>query len=135
VHDILTASISPFQICYLPNYANLFVVEFFLGRRFGMRKSGNYYIYPAYFETNRTRQSGRRVPKQLALPTVTTSIIAQAAQRLGLECKVESQARYPSSWWSTAGVVLVKKLPDKPKTQLLKELAKVMKTLKATGIK
>lgn len=100
-----------------------------------MRKSGNYYIYPAYFEANRTRQSGRRVPKKLALPTVNTGIIAKAAQRLSLEYKVESHVRYPSSWWTTAGVVLIKKQPDTSKTQLLKELAKVMKTLKAAGVK
>ena len=100
-----------------------------------MRKSGNYYVYPAYFEANRSRQSGRRVPKKLALPSVDTKMIAQAAQRLNLEYTVEKEARYPNSWWGTVGVVLIKKMPDQSKTQLLKELAKIMKTLKAAGAK
>jgi signal recognition particle subunit SRP19 len=100
-----------------------------------MRKSGNYYIYPAYFEANRSRHSGRRVPKKLALTQVTTSMIAKAAQRLGLEYTVESQVRYPASWWVSSGVVLIKKPENQTKTQLLKELAKIMKTLKKIGKK
>lgn len=100
-----------------------------------MRKSGNYYIYPAYFEANRSRHSGRRVPKKLALPTVTTSMIAQAAQRLGLDYTVEAKARYPASWWVSSGVVLIKKPENQTKTTLLKELAKIMKTLKEVGKK
>jgi signal recognition particle subunit SRP19 len=100
-----------------------------------MRKSGNYYIYPAYFEANRSRQSGRRVPKKLALSSVDTKLITRAAQRLGLEFTVDAQARYPASWWSASGVVLVKKQPEETKTQILKKLAKVMRTLKAAGVK
>jgi signal recognition particle subunit SRP19 len=100
-----------------------------------MRKSGNYYIYPAYFEANRSRHSGRRVPKKLALTVVTTSMIAAAAQRLGLQYTIESKARYPPSWWATSGVVLIKKPEKQTKTQLLKELAKIMKTLKEVGKK
>ncbi len=98
-----------------------------------MRKSGNYYIYPAYFEAHRSRHSGRRVPKKLALASVNTSMIAKAAQRLGLEFTVESKVRYPASWWATPGVVLIKKPSEQSKTQLLKKLATVMKTLKAVG--
>jgi signal recognition particle subunit SRP19 len=100
-----------------------------------MRKSGNYYIYPAYFEANRSRQSGRRVPKKLALTVVTSSMITQAAQRLGLEYSVESKARFPASWWGVSGVVLIKKPAGKTKTQLLKEIAKIMNTLKAVSAK
>jgi signal recognition particle subunit SEC65 len=62
-------------------------------------------------------------------------MISKAAQRLGLEYEVNRDARYPSSWWSTSGVVLIKKQPKKTKTQLLKDLAKVMKTLKDAGVK
>ncbi|MFX0169196.1 MAG: signal recognition particle subunit SRP19/SEC65 family protein [Candidatus Hodarchaeota archaeon] len=100
-----------------------------------MRKSGNYYIYPAYFEVHRSRQSGRRVPKKLALPSVDLKLITQAAQRLGLEFTVDNQARFPASWWSTSGIVMIKKPPEGTKTQLLKKLAKVMQTLKAAGVK
>ena len=100
-----------------------------------MRKSGNYYIYPAYFEANRSRQSGRRVPKKLALSGVDTKLISQAVQRLGLEFTVDKQARYPANWWSPAGVVLVKKQSEETKTHLLKKLAKIMRTLKEAGAK
>lgn len=99
-----------------------------------MRKSGHYYVFPAYFEAGRSRQAGRRVPKKLALDTVNLSMIKSAAQRLGLECTVESDARYPSSWWGTPGLALIKKPAGRSKTQLLKELAKTMKTLKAAGV-
>jgi signal recognition particle subunit SRP19 len=96
-----------------------------------MRKSGNYYVYPAYFEADRTRDSGRRVPKKLALPSADSSMISQAARRLHLEHSVRPEARYPSSWWGTPGLVLVKKTNEWSKTRLLKELAKAMASLKA----
>ena len=98
-----------------------------------MRKSGFYYIYPAYFEAGRSRRSGRRIPKKMALPSVDTKMIVRAAQRLNLEYEVNKAARYPASWWGTSGVVLVKKPENKTKTQILKQLAKVMKSLKAAG--
>jgi signal recognition particle subunit SRP19 len=100
-----------------------------------MRKSGNYYIYPAYFEANRSRQSGRRVPKKLAFTKVDTKLITRAAQRLGLEFTVNGKARYPASWWSASGLVLIKKPPEETKTQLLIKLAKIMRTLKEAGVK
>jgi len=96
-----------------------------------MRKSGNYYVYPAYFEADRTRECGRRVPKKLALPSVDSSMISQAAKRLRLEHTVKSEARYPGSWWGTPGLVLVKKTEAWSKMRLLRELAKAMASLKA----
>ena len=100
--------------------------------RFSMRKSGYYYVYPAYFEAGRSRNSGRRVPKKLALPSVDTSMIVKAASNLKLEYSVEKNARYPSLWWGTPGLVLIKKTTDRSKTQLLKDLAKAMKKSKAS---
>ncbi len=98
-----------------------------------MRKSGYYYIYPAYFEAGRSRQSGRRIPRKMALHSVDTKMIVQAAQRLNLEYQVNNAARYPTSWWATPGVVLIKKPENNTKTQILKQLAKVMKSLKEAG--
>jgi len=95
-----------------------------------MRKTDHYYIYPAYFEANRSRRWGRRVPKGLAVNGVDVSLILRAAKRLGLQCKVKEKARYPATWWGTPGVVLVKKLAGGSKARLIKNLARVMKTLK-----
>ena len=100
-----------------------------------MRKSGNYYVYPAYFEAGRSRQAGRRVPKKLALNNVDVSQIKRAAQRLNLEFEVKADVRYPASWWSNPGVVLIKKPLDKSKTELLKDLARVIGSLKAAKTK
>lgn len=98
-----------------------------------MRKSGTYYVYPAYFEADRTRESGRRVPKKLALASVDSSMILQAAKRLRLEHTVRPEARYPGNWWGTAGLVLIKKTDAFTKMRLLKELAKAMANLKASS--
>ena len=95
-----------------------------------MRQSGFYYIYPAYFEAGRSRKSGRRIPKKLALPSVDVELIVLAARRLKLEYKVKADARYPASWWGTPGLVLIRKTTERSKTLLLKELAEKMKTLK-----
>ncbi len=95
-----------------------------------MRQSGFYYIYPAYFEAGRSRKSGRRIPKKLALPSVDVELIVLAARRLKLEYKVKADARYPASWWGAPGLVLIRKTTERSKTLLLKELAEKMKTLK-----
>jgi signal recognition particle subunit SRP19 len=97
-----------------------------------MRKSGNYYVYPAYFEADRTREAGRRIPKKLALPSVDSSMISQAAKRLRLEHTVRPEARYPRNWWGTPGLVLIKKTDKSSKMRLLRELAKTMASMKAT---
>lgn len=94
-----------------------------------MRQSGFHYIYPAYFEAGRSRKSGRRIPKKLALQGVDVELIVLAARRLKLEYKVRPDARYPASWWGTPGLVLIKKT-EQSKTHLLKELAEKMKALK-----
>jgi signal recognition particle subunit SRP19 len=95
-----------------------------------MRQSGYYYVYPAYFEAGRSRKSGRRIPKKLALQSVDVELIVLAARRLKLEYQVKPDARYPPSWWGTPGLVLIRKTAERPKTQLLKELAEKMKALK-----
>jgi signal recognition particle subunit SRP19 len=101
-----------------------------------MRESGFHYVYPAYFEASRSRKSGRRIPKKLALPSVDVALIVLAARRLKLEFKVKEEARYPASWWGTPGLVLIRKTAERPKTKLLKELAEKMKVLKRkTGSK
>ena len=98
-----------------------------------MRKTNHYYIYPAYFEASRSRRWGRRVPKKLAINGVDVALILRAAKRLGLQCKIKETVRYPATWWSTPGVVLVKKPASGSKTRLLKELAQVLKTIKGTA--
>jgi len=122
-----------FRIASLRIAQNFIATNNWLSRRPLMRKSGYYYVYPAYFEAGRSRQAGRRVPKTIALDTVNVPMIKDAAQRIGLECTIEPKAKYPSSWWGTPGLVLIKKQTGRSKIKILKELAKTMKALKAAG--
>jgi signal recognition particle subunit SRP19 len=123
-----------FRVAAFPRLTKLYLCSTaeYAGR-LRMRKSGNYYVYPAYFEADRTRESGRRVAKKLALPSVDPSMISQAARRLRLEHTVRPEARYPGNWWGTPGLVLVKKTNEWSKMRLLRELAKAMASLKGTS--
>ena len=82
-------------------------------------------LYPAYFDLGRTRDSGRRVPKRLAVETPTAEEIAKAARALGLAPKVEADKAHPSTPWKKDGRVLVKS--DYFKTSVVRRVAEKLK--------
>lgn len=74
-------------------------------------------LWPEYFDANRTRDSGRKVRKSLAVSEPTLEMLSKALQRLGLEHKVEEDKAFPGDWYAKRGRVLVSK--SMPKSQLL----------------
>ncbi len=79
-------------------------------------------VWPTYFDLNRSRNEGRRVPKRLAVPSPKIDEIARAAKQLGLEYEIDPEARYPRIPWKTSGMILIRK--NIPKNQVLKEISK-----------
>jgi signal recognition particle subunit SRP19 len=78
-------------------------------------------LWPEYFDSNRTRDQGRKVRKELSVPDPSLEMLGKALQRLGLEYKVEEAKSYPGNWYKSQGRVLVdRKLP---KSQLLMKVA------------
>jgi signal recognition particle subunit SRP19 len=74
-----------------------------------MRKQDKVILWPVYFDLNRTRSDGRRVTKKLGVPAPTVEEIRKAAEQLGFQPEVVSEAAYPSAPWQKSGLVAVSK--------------------------
>ena len=82
-------------------------------------------LWPEYFDKNRTRSEGRRLPVELCVDSPDLDIIAKGAMILDLDFKIFEDAAYPANWAVKAGCVRVEKGKIK-KTQLLVEIGKTL---------
>ncbi len=94
-----------------------------------MRKSDNAIIWPIYFDVNKSKTDGRRVPKNLAVINPKILEIKEAADKLGLQNEVNPTAGYPRNPWAKLGMLTIKK--DEPKEQIVLKLAKELIKIKA----
>ncbi|WP_457615316.1 signal recognition particle protein Srp19 [Methanopyrus sp.] len=76
-------------------------------------------IWPAYFDADRSRSEGRRVPKRLAVRNPRLTELRRIAEKLGLNPEVQRDKQYPKRWWDDKGRLIVDKLESKRKTLLL----------------
>ena len=93
-----------------------------------MRRQNKIFLWPTYFDTNKTRQEGRRVPKKLAISAPKLEELQIAAKRLGLQPTVISDAAHPSSPWQRSGLLVIPK--KEPKGETLKKIAKELSKLR-----
>lgn len=82
-------------------------------------------IYPAYFDMDRSKREGRRVPKSLAWKNPSLEEVRDACEKLSLDPVVEEKS-YPKCWW-VKGRVLVDKKDSKGK--LLRMIAEKVKEI------
>jgi len=87
-----------------------------------MKRKNTIVLWPAYFDLNRSRQKGRRVPKHLAVASPKLEEIQKAAENLGLKTEIVLDARYPKNPWQKTGFLLV--YQQGSKTQLIHRIAK-----------
>jgi len=94
-----------------------------------MQKQNKIFLWPVYFDTNKTRADGRRVPKKLAVSTPKMEELQVAAKRLGMQPEVVSDAAHPTFPWQRTGLLVVPKKESKGKTlvSIAKELSKLRK--------
>ena len=92
-----------------------------------MRKQNKIYFWSVYFEANKSRADGRRVPKKLAVSAPKLEELQIAAKRLGLQPEIVSNAAHPSSSWRGAGLLVVPKQESKSKT--LKRIAEELSNI------
>ena len=93
-----------------------------------MRKLENQaIIWPVYFDQNRTRKEGRRIPKNQAVPGPKIAEIKEAADKLGLSNEVNLEAHFPKTPWSKSGMLIVEKKESKEAIieKLAKQLARI----------
>ncbi|MFA6710389.1 MAG: signal recognition particle subunit SRP19/SEC65 family protein [Candidatus Methanomethylophilaceae archaeon] len=82
-------------------------------------------LWPEYFDIDRTRAEGRKVPKSLCVRNPSLDIIAKGATILDLEYKVEENAAYPANWAAKQGCVRVEKGKMR-KTAILPKIGEVL---------
>jgi signal recognition particle subunit SRP19 len=96
-----------------------------------MRKQDKVILWPAYFDSAKTRREGRKVPKSLAVPSPKISELKEAAERLGLEHELIPDACYPKTPWLKTGMLLIAKKETKNRT--LKEVAKQLQRIRGSS--
>jgi signal recognition particle subunit SRP19 len=97
----------------------------------GLRQQEKIIIWPAYFDSTKTRNDGRRVPKNLAVPSPRIAELKEAADKLGLPHELVVDVGYPKTPWLKTGMILVKRKGSKGQMVLLvaKQLLKMRSTL------
>ena len=86
-----------------------------------MRKKDKFFLWSIYFDANKSRADGRKVPKKLAVSAPKLEELQRAARKLGLQPEVVADAAHPSCPWLKTGLLVVPKTESKDKT--LKKLA------------
>lgn len=81
-----------------------------------MRKQEKVIVWPAYFDSARSRLDGRRVPKNLAVTVPKIGEIREAAEKTGLKCELVPEVGYPKTPWLKTGMLLVEKRGTKNQT-------------------
>jgi signal recognition particle subunit SRP19 len=82
-------------------------------------------LWPEYFDIDRTRAMGRRLPKKLCVKNPDIDIIAKGALILDLEYEVYENKAYPANWAAKKGCVKVERGKIK-KTKLLPKIAEIL---------
>ena len=82
-------------------------------------------LWPEYFDKNRTRAEGRRLPLSLCVENPDIDIIAKGAMLLDLEYEMFEQMSYPKSPRSQHGCVRVER-GVMPKTEILPKIGQIL---------
>ena len=82
-------------------------------------------LWPEYFDKNRSRSEGRRLPAELCVENPDLDIIAKGAMLLDLDYKIIEDKSYPSNWMNKRGCVRIEKGKMK-KSEILPLIGKTL---------
>jgi signal recognition particle subunit SRP19 len=102
-----------------------------------MKKLDKAIIWPIYFDVNKSRAEGRRVPKNIAVQSPKILEIKEAADKLGLQNEAKLEVHFPKNHWAKSGMLLVEKKEAKEKIiqKLAKQLVKIKSQSQPANIK
>lgn len=86
-------------------------------------------LYPAYFDSGRSRDEGRRVPRNLAIPGPKVEEVHQAAKTLGLQAIIDPDRSHPSTPSQKEGRVLIQ--GNFVKSSVVRKIAENLKSTRA----
>jgi signal recognition particle subunit SRP19 len=84
-----------------------------------VRQQDKIIIWPAYFDSTKTRNDGRRVSRNLAVASPKIIEVKEAAEKLGLTHELAADVGYAKTPWLKTGMILVKKKDSKGQVVLL----------------
>lgn len=84
-------------------------------------------VWPFYFDVNKSRSEGRKVPRNLAVKEPTLEKIVKAARKAGYKVKVEEGAKHPAHWYNKKGRIFV--FSSEKKTVIIRKIAEMLKKL------
>lgn len=96
-----------------------------------MRKQDKIVIWPVYFDSTKTRNKGRRMPKSLAVASPKILEIKQAVEKLGLDHELVLNAGYPKNPRLKTGMLLVTK--KELKNRMIKKIAKQLLKIRSAA--
>jgi len=82
-----------------------------------MKLSDKKVIWPSNLSKDVSRREGRKIPKRIAIKSVTIDEISTAAQSLGLRVELFPKKSLPNNPWSNEGYITVNY--DGPKQEIL----------------
>ncbi|MEM1508538.1 MAG: signal recognition particle subunit SRP19/SEC65 family protein [Thermofilaceae archaeon] len=88
-------------------------------------------LWPIYFDANKSRGQGRRVPTHLAVTPVSAEDVLKAAKAVGYEAELDSEAKHPATWFESSGRIFV--AADEPKTTVIRKVAEQLKKTKLSS--
>ena len=94
-----------------------------------MRKLDKAIIWPIYFDVNKSRKEGRRVPKNMAVQSPKIIEIKEAADKLALKNEVNLEAHFSKMPWVKTGLLYVEK--NEAKEKIIQKLAKQLVKIKS----
>ena len=87
-------------------------------------------VWPVYFDSSKSREQGRKIPKKLAVPNPKLEEIVRAAQKLNLKIEVVEDAAYPKMPWRRTGLIFIEKR-GKSKLEILKLIGQKLAEMRA----
>lgn len=82
-------------------------------------------LWPEYFDSERSRSQGRRLPIRLCVKDPDLDMIAKGAMVLDLEYKIVEDAAYPANWAAKNGCIRVEKGKMR-KTDILPAIGQIL---------
>jgi signal recognition particle subunit SRP19 len=94
-----------------------------------MRKQNKVVLWPAYFDSTKTRLQGRRISKGLAVISPMLEEVQKAAETCGLQPEVVPDVKHPHAPWQKSGLLFVVK--NETKMRIIRRVAKELADMRA----
>ncbi|MFW6083352.1 MAG: signal recognition particle subunit SRP19/SEC65 family protein [Thermoplasmatota archaeon] len=90
------------------------------------RQRKTWIIYPEYFDKNKSRSDGRKVPIELAVKNPHIEEIGKVLSEMDVPNRIEKHAQHPANWYEENGRLIIPKQQEK-KEEFLDILAEELK--------